>query len=68
MYNVSYFRSSSLLGKNIKLWIGGGNIKAVGKNIIPINNFLPINIRAIGKNIKWGRGAENLGKKIKIYK
>ena len=29
---------------------------------------LPYDIKAIGKNIKWGKGTENLGKKIKIKK
>ena len=59
---------SSLLGKNIKFERGEGHIKAAWKNIrekekecsSPTREggalALPFYIKAVGKNIEWGRG------------
>ena len=43
---------------------------AVGKNITRKGRSLPYDIKAVGKNIKWGGGEwdGNFGKKIKIKK
>ena len=40
---------------------------------VNVENFItwkqvPFNIKAVGKNIKWRRGIENLGKQIKMIK
>ena len=48
------------VGEEIIFWKGGGNMtvgKGKGKQY-----HLPFNIKALGKNIKWGRE----GKEIKI--
>ena len=60
---------SSLLGKNIKFGREQDKIEGVGKNIKCIKRgkgkryHLPLNIKAVGKNIKWGRekGDGNFG-------
>ena len=53
----------------MKLGRGGGIIKDVGKNIALNKGNSPLfNTKVVGKNIKWGRHIENLGKKIKIKK
>ena len=44
---------------------------SVGKNMTwkkAKQYHLPYNIKAVGKNIKMGKGMEILGKKIKIFK
>ena len=60
---------SSLLGKNIKLRRGEGNIIAVGKKKTLTRGIFPITLRLLGSILseEKGKGTEILGKKIRIF-
>ena len=51
---------------------GGKFIKSIGEEYQVVKRgreyLFPFDIKAVEKNVKWGRGPENLGKKIKILK